>query len=303
MATITTAVGSGVTQSSPVDIRIVQQLLNKHRQPPLRFIDETGVINADTIDAIKWFQSTVMRQSHPDGRVDPNGRTIKRLAGPPLPPGGVPGATGSFGERLEAFIGAATAAFGITVNKNCNFRAPDDAQKMHVAHMIRYNSYGKLAPASYDLLEGHKVIAWSVLSDAKTVWTHVDASYYLRDKNGAAPVRQGEAWAEGKEPDETKTRARALEILKNFGVATSAERSTDPNSAMVAPGYDGCAGPCKCGGGRSRHVGGMAADLDQGDLAKLKTALQGAGQTLDEYLTDYGLKRPMSSEPWHVEAI
>jgi predicted chitinase len=60
---------------------LVQQLLNKHRPPPLRRIDEDGVVGPETISAIEEFQRRVVKMSTPDGRVDPDGTTLRALSG------------------------------------------------------------------------------------------------------------------------------------------------------------------------------------------------------------------------------
>ena len=146
------------------------------------------------------------------------------------------------------------------------------------------------------------LIAWSHLSDPKTTWEHVRWQDFLRDANGAVPVKHGNAWAADQAPDEEKTRAQALNILKGT-IGTDTKRPNDPNSAMVAPGYEGCAGPCKCGGRRTNHVDGAARDLGKKEMENLRSILIASKVgTLDDYLDSYGLYRPMKSEPWHVEA-
>ena len=97
------------------------------------------------------------------------------------------------------------------------------------------------------------------------------------------------------------SKKQAYQILKSAGIATStADR---PHGAMVAPGYEGCGEPCKCGGHPSRHTAGLACDLDKQALKLLETKLlqTSAGTlSLDQYLKTFGLVRPMPSEPWHV---
>lgn len=84
MATISRAVGRGVTNPNKSDVLLVQQLLNQHRRPPLRPIDEDGKTGPDTIAAIEDFQRRVVKMTKPDGRVDPGGTTLKALSGQPL---------------------------------------------------------------------------------------------------------------------------------------------------------------------------------------------------------------------------
>ncbi len=80
MATITQPVGRGASNGICGDIKLVQQLLNRNRQPPLTQISEDGVVRPETIAAIEEFQRRVVRMSVPDGRVDPNGATFRALS-------------------------------------------------------------------------------------------------------------------------------------------------------------------------------------------------------------------------------
>lgn len=66
-------------ENNPRDVRTVQRLLNKHIVPPLRNLSIDGIAGKNTIGAIKHFQSVVVKMRTPDGRVDPGGKTIRRL--------------------------------------------------------------------------------------------------------------------------------------------------------------------------------------------------------------------------------
>jgi hypothetical protein len=66
-------------KNDPRDVKTVQRLLNKHTIPPLRPLSVDGFAGKNTIDAIRQFQTVVMEMRHPDGRVDPGGKTIRRL--------------------------------------------------------------------------------------------------------------------------------------------------------------------------------------------------------------------------------
>lgn len=81
MASISRPVGRGVTNLNRSEVTLVQQLLNRHRQPPLRPIAEDGIVGTETINAIEEFQRRVLRMNMPDGRVDPGGRTLQALSG------------------------------------------------------------------------------------------------------------------------------------------------------------------------------------------------------------------------------
>ncbi len=85
MITIRGAVGRGGMNLAG-DIRKVQEFLNRHRPIPLAQLKADDRIGPKTIAAIEEFQTRVVKMTRPDGRVDPNGRTLQLLNGPPLSP-------------------------------------------------------------------------------------------------------------------------------------------------------------------------------------------------------------------------
>ena len=62
------------------DVRVVQQLLNRQDLAPLTRIGEDGRVGSATIEAIRHFQTRYLGMTSPDGRVDPEGRTIRKLS-------------------------------------------------------------------------------------------------------------------------------------------------------------------------------------------------------------------------------
>jgi peptidoglycan hydrolase-like protein with peptidoglycan-binding domain len=76
--------------NSPADVKNVQKLLNEHAsRVGFAPLSVTGTPTPQMIDAIRAFQKKVVGMNHPDGRVDPKGKTITALntpAGPALPP-------------------------------------------------------------------------------------------------------------------------------------------------------------------------------------------------------------------------
>lgn len=98
----------------------------------------------------------------------------------------------------------------------------------------------------------------------------------------------------------TEENAKALQKAAKIG---------NNGKAMVAAGLLPCGEPCRCGASRSKHLDGVAADLDSNDLDVLATKLAAkkAG-SLDDYLKKFGLHRPLlnhptSPEKWHIEAV
>jgi hypothetical protein len=80
MAKLSQSVGRGGGNLRQ-DVITVQTLLNKHigSLTPLRPLAVTGVADPATIGAIEEFQRRIMKLPKPDGRVDPNGRTLAAL--------------------------------------------------------------------------------------------------------------------------------------------------------------------------------------------------------------------------------
>jgi hypothetical protein len=78
MSTLTASVGrAGINH--PDDVRTIQTLLNKNRSLGQSLIAANGLMNAETIAAIEEFQRRVVNLQNPDGRVDPDGKTLKAL--------------------------------------------------------------------------------------------------------------------------------------------------------------------------------------------------------------------------------
>jgi hypothetical protein len=89
MANIRASVGRGATNRRE-DVITVQTLINRHIQSiaPTPALSVNGFVDSRTIAAIESFQRSVVRIPRPDGRVDPNGRTLAALnsaAGNALP--------------------------------------------------------------------------------------------------------------------------------------------------------------------------------------------------------------------------
>ncbi|WP_076418017.1 TIGR02594 family protein [Colwellia sp. UCD-KL20] len=82
---ITKSVGLGGINNVS-DVKVVQTALNKLLTliPPTKPLIEDGLLNTNTsssktIEAIKLFQRKVLGQLRPDGKVDPNGRTHRKI--------------------------------------------------------------------------------------------------------------------------------------------------------------------------------------------------------------------------------
>lgn len=166
--------------------------------------------------------------------------------------------------------------------------------------MFLYNAYKTTKPFKADSIR--RTIAWDHIADPKLQWDLIKAEEFLRTKTKQKPIKIGNAWKTGYEPDKaaTEENARSIQLTGKIG---------NSGKAMVAAGLSPCGQPCRCGAPRSKHLDGVAADFDSRDLAVLATKLAAkkAG-TIDSYLKQYGLHRPLlnhptSPEKWHVEAL
>lgn len=204
----------------------------------------------------------------------------------------------TFKQRLDAFLNDAKTNYGITVGTDKG-RSAVWQQKHHVAHMFLYNKYKSTKPAKTD--SGKRTISWSHFQDPAVKWATINWKEFLRTKKNGTPQKEGNKWKEGHEPDQKKTQAHVKQMLQSAGIGSG-------GTAMVSAGLKPCGEPCKCGAGRSKHLDGVAADLNSVNLSSLskKLAEKKAGD-LDSYLKKFGLHRPLlnhpsSPEKWHVEA-
>jgi hypothetical protein len=206
----------------------------------------------------------------------------------------------SFAERIRAFRTDANDTYRVHVRTDRG-RTPEWEQKHHVAHMFLYNAYGaRIQPRVRE--PGKFTIAWSHLSDPTVQWQGVRWEHLLRTADGGVPRKVGSDWDPGARPDRDAT----VKNLKTMQIYDGIGRL---GFGMVAAGFRPCGEPCRCRAGRSKHLDGLAADINRSDLAALTNALRhNRGPTLDDYLKRFGLYRPLlhhpkSPEDWHVEAL
>ncbi len=122
-ATIMGSVGrGGVNQLQ--DVRTVQTLLNNHRSLPLQKLVVDGLNGPNTMAAIEEFQRRVVKMALPDGRVDPNGKTLRALDSspgatpfvPPAAPVGLISVTFSHGNKQPTGVTGLPGASNTTTS-------------------------------------------------------------------------------------------------------------------------------------------------------------------------------------------
>lgn len=106
---IVTSVGVGGL-NAPVDVFVVQSLLNDRLPKPHAPIVTTGVADIGTVLAIENYQAAIMGMNPPTGRVDPGSATYYSLAARPLVEAPVRSGVGHYGVLPAAVIEAAIAS-------------------------------------------------------------------------------------------------------------------------------------------------------------------------------------------------
>ena len=78
MTTMVASVGHGGLNRTD-DVRLVQELLNRHMQPPQRPLVVDGIMSPRTIAAIEAFQRRVLNIQRPGGCIQPGDLTMVAL--------------------------------------------------------------------------------------------------------------------------------------------------------------------------------------------------------------------------------
>ena len=78
MKTIVASVGHGGLNRTD-DVRLIQELLNHHMQPPQPPLVVDGIMSPRTIAAIAAFQRRVLNIHRPDERIQPGDSTMVAL--------------------------------------------------------------------------------------------------------------------------------------------------------------------------------------------------------------------------------
>ena len=79
MRTILASVGRGGLNRSE-DVRLVQELLNRHLPPPQPPLLVNGLVDSRMLAVLEAFQRRVVQMPRPDGRVEPGSQTFAALA-------------------------------------------------------------------------------------------------------------------------------------------------------------------------------------------------------------------------------
>jgi hypothetical protein len=199
--------------------------------------------------------------------------------------------------RVRALQTSALQTHKCSLIVNQNTRDRNLAQSFHICHMYLHNYFKHQRPRHKSKLD-NRTIDWDYLSREDVTWALIDKwkfeILYTKDGRKTQISPSTGKWVE--RPDKELSGRRMAAFLNAHNV-----------KSMAAPGIDGCGEPCSCGGKASKHITGQACDLS--GLDTLEKALQRERRSLDDYLKDFYLHRPLahmegkSRENWHVESV
>lgn len=267
------------------DVRTVQQLLNRQDLTPLTALADDGRIGSRTLEAIRHFQTRYLGIQNPDGRVDPDGRTIRRLNAGPSPRG-----TGENTETRQADRQMRTE------------RVDSRVQETAVTTRIINNLIPHFGTMRAKIIGGY-------LSDSDQFWKvnyhweyllqMVDHSLTLPlEKADTAELQNIRSNLAGSRPDPSagyvsspigkpEDRSSAEEAFRRYQVLRAAketfgkvsQRANLKQKSKKSPTMFDLAAAPVASPGTSKHGSGYALDIE-GDNNSIKSLCKGLGATL-----------------------
>ncbi|MGW5238294.1 peptidoglycan-binding domain-containing protein [Monashia sp. NPDC004114] len=284
MAEIEGSVGQG-GDNLERDVRTVQDLLNRQDLTPLRSLSVDGRSGPRTIEAIRHFQTRSLGIQSPDGRVDPDSRTLRALSSGP--------GTRGTGENTE------TRAADRQMRAE---RVDSRVQETAVTTRIIDNLIPRFGSLRAKIIGGY-------LSDSDQFWkVNYHWEYLLQmaehaltlpldrqDRDDVQNIRSnlvacapdpssGYTSSPVGKPEDRSSAEDALrryEVLRgakeSFGRVT-ARANLKEKSKKSPTTFDLAAAPV-ASPGKSKHGSGYALDIE-GDNSGIKSLCQGLGATL-----------------------
>jgi len=143
MTKLTKSVGRGGANRA-VDVKLVQRLLNQYKIPRVKVpLEVDGKAGSKTVKRIELFQKKILKMSNPDGRVDPDGKTFKKLTA--TRPGAKPAASFSLSteaiDLLKAIEGLTTKPYDDQTGKDISRWVK--GATIGYGHLITRRDWGK----------------------------------------------------------------------------------------------------------------------------------------------------------------
>lgn len=284
MVDIDGTVGQG-GENRQADVEAVQRLLNRQDLTPLHRLREDGRCGPATVEAIRHFQTRSLGIQSPDGRVDPGGRTLRRLNG-----GSTERGTGSSAEtrgadrsmraeRVDPRVketGVTTKVIDALIPRFGNLRAriiggflsdSDQFWKVnyHWEYLLRMVDHSLTLPIS----DAESKELLSIRSNLVACRPAPDSGYT------SSPVGKPE---DTSTYDQTIQRYSVVRSMKESFARVTDRSSLKRLSTRSPTMFDLAAAPV-AHPGTSKHGSGYALDIE-GDNAGIKSLCKGLGATL-----------------------
>lgn len=267
------------------DVRVVQQLLNRHDLAPLKRLNEDGRIGPMTIEAIRHFQTRYLGMTSPDGRVDPDGGTLRKLSS-----GTDARGTGESPETRTADRAARAERVDPRVKETAVTTRIIDSLVPHLANTRAKIIGGFLSDSDqFWKVNYHWEYLLQMVEHSLTLPVEADVKGELQNIRSSlmsckpepstgytsSPVGKPE---DRSSVDEANKRYQVLKSMKaSFGKITE-RASLKAKSKWSGTRFDLAAAPV-APPGKSKHGSGYALDI-QGDNAAIKSLCKGLGATL-----------------------
>lgn len=271
------------------DVRLVQKLLNDHNLAPLRPLSVDGRVGPLTIESIRHFQSKYVGMQSPDGRIDPGGKSFRRLSGgggtqasPPYSSGNAE-TRKSDREAMNKFVDPRVKKTAVTerilqklMPAFSGVRAKvisgylSDADlfwkvNYHWEYLLNMVEHSLTLPVDKQTTQTLQSIRSSLMS------CRPDPSSGYTTSPLGKPVDKSSM-------DDMKTRHRVLRQQKREFKSITEKAGLKRKSRKTPKAFDLAAAPVAFPG-TSKHGTGYALDI-QGDNSAIKSKCKGLGATL-----------------------
>src|SRR5260370_17794370 len=284
MADIEGSVGQN-GENLVADVRVIQQLLNRQDLTPLSALQEDGLCGPATITAIRHFQARSVGIQARDGRVDPGGRTLRRLNSGPTDRG--PGSNPETrqadramrAERVEPRVKetpVTTRIIDALVPRFGNIRAriiggylSDSEQVWKVNYHWEYLLWMVVHALTLPIEDADAKELLNIRSNLIACKPSPDSGYT------SSPVGKPE---DRSTYDEAIQRYNVVRSMKEAFVKVTNRADLKSKSSRSGTAFD-LAGAPIAHPGMSKHGTGYAVDIE-GDNGAIKSLCKGLGATL-----------------------
>lgn len=267
------------------DVRLVQRLLNRQDLAPLARIEESGRVGSSTIECIRHFQTRCLGMNSPDGRVDPGGRTFRKLDGGSTERGGGENAETRKADRdmRAKYVDPRVKETGVTTRIIDNLLPHLTKVKARViaGFLSDSDQFWKVNYHwEYLLQMVEHSLGLPIEDDSRKDLQNIRSTLLACKPDppsgyASGPVGKPE---DRSSIDEVKKRHRLLSGMKQAFAKVTGEAGLKDKSKKSPKSFDLAAAPVAVPG-TSKHGTGYALDIE-GDNGGIKSLCKGLGATL-----------------------